>query len=263
MKKDREVVTPKHNTNQGSAVITLLFAVLIGVVCAIIYFWLQENSPAEVPKETQTSITITVTREQRQTQPEMTVAVETTNVAAEPVDQAVLEAQKAAAAAQASLEAALAEANRIAAEAEAARKAAEAEAAKIAAEAEAARVAAAAAEASRVAAEAEAARIAEEASKKAAEEVARKATEPTQPMVKYYGNTKVLDMKEYIIHSPSCELVNSIAEEDKRTIDAGIFELQVQGFLMCESCHAGITDSDSVPFPELPSIGVANLSGIK
>lgn len=156
--------------------------------------------------------------------------------------QAALEAEREAAAAQASLEAAVAEANRIAVEAEAKRKAAEAEA-------------------SRVATEAEAARVAAEAAKKAAEEeVAKETAEHTQPSVKYNDNERVLDMKAHIIHSPRCELVNSIAEEDKKITDEGVGILQIQGYQMCESCYAGLTDSDSPQIDGVPKIGVAGLS---
>ena len=252
MKRKNDEINHSFSPNRGSVTTVFLLSVILCLMCFLFFAWMQENPPEDPPKETQSSLMV------NKPKPSATNPTEANPTETSPVDtkadtippvvpdaqaqQALLEAQQAAAAAQASMEAAIAEANRIAAEAEAARKAAEA--AKAAAEAEA----------SRVAAEAQAAKV-------AAEEAARKAAEQTQPAVKFYDNMKVLDAKEHIMHSPNCELVNSIAEEDKQIVEAGIFDLQVQGYMICEHCWAGLTDSDSVPVPEIPSIGIANLHG--
>ncbi len=280
MKRKNDEINHSCSPNRGSVTTVFLFSVILCLMCFLFFVWMQENPPEDPPKETQSSLMV------NKPKPSATNPTEAKPTETSPVDtkadadpqvapdaqaqQALLEAQQAAAAAQASMEAAIAEANRVAAEAEAARKAAEeariaaeAEAAKIAAEAEAAKKAAEEEAAKRAAAEEAARKAAEaEAAKKAAEEeTARKAAEQTQPAVKFYDNMKVLDAKEHIMHSPKCELVNSIAEEDKQIVEAGIFDLQVQGYMICEHCWAGLMDSDSVPVPENPSIGIANLRG--
>ncbi len=273
MKRKNDEINHSCSPNRGSVTTVFLFSVILCLMCFLFFVWMQENPPEDPPKETKPSFTVNKPKPSA-TNPTEANPTETSPVAtkADTIPPVVpdAQAQQAAAAAQASMEAAIAEANRIAAEAEVARKAAEAakaaaeaEAAKIAAEAEAAKKAAEEEAAKRAAAE-EAARKAAEAevAKKAAEEeTARKAAEQTQPAVKFYDNMKVLDAKEHIMHSPKCELVNSIAEEDKQIVEAGIFDLQVQGYMICEHCWAGLMDSDSVPVPENPSIGIANLRG--
>ena len=249
-------------SNRGSFSAVLLFAIFLGVLCVIAFLWIQENRPLDPPeetaKETRGYITISLTKAAETKPAETAAEINSQNALEEQAQLAAIEAQRAAAAAQASLEAALAEANRIAAEAEAARIVAEA--AQKAAEAEAEQKAAEA-EAAKKAAEEEAARrAAEEAARKAAEEeAAKKAAEETQAPVKVLGNTKVLDTKEHIMHSPRCELVNSRAEEDKQIVEAGIFELQVKGYQMCEKCLAGLTDTDTVTIDELPKISLSDL----
>ena len=264
----------KFNSDRGSISAVILFAMFLGVLFVAFFLWMQENQsenpPADLAKETKSVVTVYVTKPAETKPANTTKEADPQTALEEQVQQAAIEAQKAAAVVQASMEAAIAEANRVAAEAEAARKAAEeariaaeAEAAKIAAEAEAAKKAAEEEAAKRAAAEEAARKAAEaEAAKKAAEEeAARKTAEQTQPAVKFYDNMKVLDAKEHIMHSPKCELVNSIAEEDKQIVEAGIFDLQVQGYMICEHCWAGLTDSDSVPVSDIPSIGIANLRG--